>query len=312
VSRHLISLLDLDPSDIEHLVNRSVHFSSAASLRSKPLLDRVVAVYFRKTSTRTRTSFSVAALKLGASIVAYGPEDLQTNTGETIEDTARVLSGYVDALVARTAEAEAELRMYAGQNRMAVINAMSIEEHPTQAIADLATLQDHFGNLPGLHILYLGEGNNTAAALAAAVGKTRGVALTLLTPSGYGLSGAYLDAAREAADRCGSVIRQFHSLDHLPDAADVVYTTRWRTTGSTKQDPDWQSHFAPFAVTSKLMESVSGPNTVFLHDLPAVRGEDVDASVLDGAQSLAFRQARFKLYSAMAVLEWCVVGDGQA
>jgi ornithine carbamoyltransferase len=274
-----------------------------------PLQDRIVAIYFRKSSTRTRTSFSVAALKLGADIVTYGPADLQTSTGETVEDTARVLSGYVDVLVARTAEDDAELRAYAKQDRMAVINAMSLQEHPTQAITDLATLQSHFGALRGLHILYLGEGNNTAAALAAAVSKTRGLALTLLTPAGYGISNKFMEATQNAANRSGSVVQQFHSLEHLPDTADVVYTARWKTTGTSKSDSDWRKDFAPFAVTRKLMENVSSPDTIFLHDLPAVRGEDVDASVLDGPRSHAFRQARFKLYSAMAILEWCVVSD---
>jgi ornithine carbamoyltransferase len=241
-------------------------------------------------------------------VVAYGPDDLQTNTGETVEDTARVLGVMLDILVMRTAASLEEMRVFAAQPRLRVVNAMSEGEHPTQAIADLTTMREHFGHLSGLHVLYLGEGNNTAAALALAIARIPGMRLTLLTPEGYGLDPAFAARASALAAEHGAEVQERHTPDP-PRGVDVVYTTRWQTTGTSKPDPDWRRAFLPFAVTRELMASVSRPSgTVFMHDLPAVRGEDVENEVLDGPQSIAWRQAENKLFSAAAVLEWCA-GD---
>jgi len=215
----------------------------------------------------------------------------------------------LDALVTRTSEALSEMVMLASQNEMAVINAMSENEHPTQAMADLLTMKERFGRLEGLSVLYVGEGNNSAAALALALSRIPQTKLAILTPQGYGLPEATLTRALSFARHSGAVIDHSHDIDRLPGSVDVVYTTRWETTGTTKADPHWKQKFRPFAVTPELMAKVSRDSgTVFMHDLPAVRGEDVHADVLDGPQSIAFRQARNKLFSAMAVLEWCILG----
>lgn len=307
--RHLLSLADLDQAEILHLVKRGVQMSRGAAA-AQPLRGRTVGIYFRKTSTRTRSAFSVGATKLGAGIIAYGPHDLQTNTGETLEDTARVLSGFLDALVLRTAESIGEMRTLADQERMSVVNAMADVEHPTQALADLTTMREHFGRLEGLDVLYLGEGNNTASALALAASRIPGMRLTLLTPEGYGLDPEALALSSDLARRHGATVEESHDPGAFPRGVDVVYTTRWQTTGTSKPDPLWRDRFAPFAVTPALMAAASRPQgTVFMHDLPAVRGEDVASEVLDGPQSIAFRQAENKMYSAMAVLEWCLGGD---
>jgi ornithine carbamoyltransferase len=165
-ARHLISLDDLSDTDLRDIVERGAQLGRHAGLSGTTLAGTVVGVYFRKTSTRTRTAFASGALRLGAGVVRYGPGDLQLNTGESSEDTGRVLSGMLDVLVARTAGSPSELRVWAGQERMAVINAMTADEHPTQALADLTTLTLRFGTVDGLRVLYVGEGNNTAAALA--------------------------------------------------------------------------------------------------------------------------------------------------
>jgi ornithine carbamoyltransferase len=151
-------------------VNRSLELAGQRD-HERTLAGKAVGIYFRKTSTRTRTSFTVGAAKLGAVTVAYGPGDLQTNTGETIQDTGKVLSGFLDALVVRTAESIEEMKTLASQGDMCVINAMSDNEHPTQALADLATIAEHFGRLEGISVLYVGEGNNTAAALMLALSR---------------------------------------------------------------------------------------------------------------------------------------------
>ncbi|HEU5377679.1 MAG TPA: hypothetical protein VFV38_19820 [Ktedonobacteraceae bacterium] len=306
--RDLLSLSDLDTTQIRHIIDRAVKIAQSPLAQKKTLEDKAVGIYFRKTSTRTRTSFMLGAARLGASVVVYGPGDLQINTGETIQDTARVLSGYLDALVLRTAEPIEEMKVFANQPRMAVINAMSDIEHPTQALADLATLQAHFAHLDGLHMLYLGEGNSTAVALALAMSKIQGMRLTLLTPADYGLPLEFLQIAQCCARQHEAKIEQFHDLKNLPEGVDVVYATRWQTTGNCKKDPQWRKAFQPYRVTQDIMKRVSKrTGTIFMHDLPAVRGEDVESEVLDGPQSIAFRQAQNKLFGAMAALEWCML-----
>lgn len=304
--RHLISLDDLSATALANIVERGAELARRAAkgtgVEGLSLAGKVVGVYFRKTSTRTRTAFSSGALRLGAGIIGYGPNDLQLETGESTEDTGRVFSKMLDVLVARTAGDPAEMRAWAGQSRMAVVNAMSAEEHPTQALADLTTLTLQFGSVDGLRLVYVGEGNNTAVALALGLARFRDVKLELRTPAGYGVPSAVLEHARATAAG-GTVIDERHDLDDLPQDVDVVYTTRWQTTGSSKPDPNWRAVFTPFQVTTELMDTC--PKAVFMHDLPAHRGEEVTGAVLDGPASIAFGQAENKLHSAMAVLEWC-------
>ena len=303
--RHVLSILDLGPEGLAHLVARALEFSMPRRRAEQTLSGKTVCLYFRRSSTRTRTAFTVAAHKLGANVIAYGPNDLQIVTGESVPDTARVLSNFLDALVVRTNESITEMRMFAAQDRMAIINAMSDDEHPTQAIADLVTMREEFGRLNDLHILYLGEGNNTASALALAVAMTAGLSLTLVTPEGYGLPAEVLDMASSLARQHGAFVEQHHNMARLPPRVDVVYTTRWQTMGEQKPDPHWRAQFEPYGVTADLLARVSKPSgTIFMHDLPAVRGAEVTDEVLDGPQSRAFRQAWHKMTSAMAVLEW--------
>lgn len=304
---HLLTLEDLGVETIERLVDRAVAFAGGEHAGPRPLAGKIVGIYFRTTSTRTRSAFSTAALRLGAGLVAYGPDDLQLATGETIQDTARVLSGYLDALVIRTNQSLEEMRELARQDEMAIVNALSEDQHPTQALADLSTIKEAFGRLAGVHVLYLGEGNSTARALLHGIAQIPDMRLTLVTPEGYGLPPAVLERAAEHAARSGARCAQHHDLDRLPEAVEVVYTSRWQTMGVVKGgDPHWRHRFLPYAVTPALMAAVSKRDTVFLHDLPAMRGEDVADEVLDGPQSLAWRQARHKMWSAMAVLEWCL------
>jgi ornithine carbamoyltransferase len=302
-ARHLISTDDLSDDELVSIVTLATQLAGAASPPPRTLDGSIACIYFQHTSTRTRCAFSVGALRLGAQIVTLGPHDLQTNTRETFDDTMRVLSGMFDVLVARTAARSDELRRWSAQGRMAVINAMAVEEHPTQALADLSTLQHHFGQIENLRVLYVGEGNNSAAALALALTRFRGVALELRTPPGYGLDPAVLARAAARAERAGAVLVERHDMAALPRDIDVIYTTRWQTTGTVKPDPAWHTIFAPFQVKADLWEH--SPRAVFMHDLPAHRGEEVTAEVLDGKASIAFVQAEHKLYSAMAVLSWC-------
>lgn len=304
-ARHVISLRDLADADIEHIVERGARIAADPAAVQRVLAGRVLGVLFTKTSTRTRTSFTAGALRLGAQVIAYGPNDLQVNTGETLEDTAKVLGGMLDGLVVRTAGPPEEMRAFAA-HCPAVINAMSADEHPTQALADLTTMSARFGRIKELRVLYVGEGNNTAAALALSLSRFRGVELELRTPPGYGLAPGVLEEANALTGRSGGRVRERHDMAGLPAQVDIVYTTRWQTTGTAKPAPDWRETFAPFRVDGAVMDRY--PDAFFMHDLPAHRGEEVTADVLDGPASIAFDQARTKLHSAMAVLEWCLAG----
>lgn len=307
IRKHLITLEDLSNNDLNQIVSRGVEFATGKAAPYQILAGSIIGIYFRKTSTRTRSAFSVAALRMGAQIVSYGPNDLQENTGESIEDTTQVLSGMLDGFVARTAGSQREMETFASQNRMSVINAMSAEEHPTQALTDLTTMKQHFGEISGLRILYMGEGNNSAAALALALSRFPNTELYLFTPPGYGVAPIVLQKAQKYAQISGAKVIECHDIRMLPSEVDVVYTTRWQTTGTDKADPLWKNAFYPFAVTQEIMDLYS--KAIFMHDLPAHRGEEVAATVIDGSKSIVFTQSENKLNSAMAALEWCLVSQ---
>jgi ornithine carbamoyltransferase len=206
-----------------------------------------------------------------------------------------VLATMLDALVVRAVLDSAGLSAFSAGG-MAVVNAMSSDEHPTQAIGDLATMQQRFGGLEGLRVLYMGEGNSTAVALCHALRRYAGVELFLRTPAEYGLP---VSVPADGID-------ERHDMDvaGLPGEIDVVYTTRWQTTGTSKRHDDWRDRFAPYQVNEGVMDRY--PGAFFMHDLPAHRGDEVTGAVLDGPRSIVIPQAANKLYSAMAALEWCL------
>jgi ornithine carbamoyltransferase len=302
----LFSLSDVDSTEICHLVDRSAELFRDPHSHSRPLAGTDIGVLFTKTSTRTRTAFSVGARRLGASLISYGPGDLQLNTGESLRDTGRILGVMLDGLVARTAGPLDELRELSRHGRIPVINAMAAEEHPSQGICDLATMQLHLGELTGVAVLYIGEGNNTAVALAHGLARISGSTLTLATPPGYSITEREIHTARTAGKPFGATIATALSMDELPSHVDIVYTTRWQTTGTAKPDPDWREVFRPFHVSEELL--ARWPAALFMHDLPAHRGDEVSGNVLDGVRSIAWNQAAMKLTSAMAILEWCMSG----
>lgn len=302
--RNLISLTELTPAELDALVRRAARFGGTEPA-DKVLTGRAIGIFFNKPSTRTRASFWAAATRLGADVITFGPGELQLSTGESIEDTARVLGEYLDALVIRTNGDVQEMRRLGHNLKLAVVNALSWDEHPTQAIADLALLVEEFGELGGRHLLYVGEGNSTAAALALATALTPGFRLSLVCPSGYGLP-EHLSGTLGELSGGAHQVGQYESFDEVTGPVDALYTSRWQTMGVAKADPNWLWAFKEYRVDTALLKQFSGPGTVFLHDLPAIRGQEVDDAVLDGPSSRAWRQAHHKMTAAMAVLEWCV------
>ncbi|MEU5695572.1 ornithine carbamoyltransferase [Actinosynnema sp. NPDC020468] len=303
--RNLISLGDITPTTLQGLVTRAVRIAANPDV-DRVLTGRAVGIYFSKASTRTRTSFWRAATRLGADVITSGFDDLQLTTGELLSDTARVLSLYLDALVVRTNGPVEHTRVLGSRDDLAVVNALSADEHPTQAVADLAALEERFGDLSGLNLLYVGEGNSSASALLLAAAHLPDLRLTVLCPPGYGIPKAVVDVADElSAGR--STTTHLDAVEDLTGKFDAVYTSRWQQMGVPKADPRWLDAFRGFQVDRALLDRVGESHTVLLHDLPAVRGQEVTDEVLDGPRSLAWRQAYHKMTSAMSVLEWCVL-----
>ena len=279
----IFSLGELSSEDTQRMVDRSCELYSDINAHDLPLQGSLAGLLFTKTSTRTRTAFTA---------------------GESLADTSRVFGTMLDVLITRTSGPLEEMRMISQYGGIPVINAMAAEEHPTQGICDLAMIKVALGTVDGVRLLYIGEGNNTAVALAHGLSHNSSCKATFLTPHGYGLPPGTLSAASRRGAAAGSSFAELHSMSELPGKADIVYTTRWQTTGTSKADPSWRQAFRPFFVTAELMER--WPDSWFMHDLPANRGEEVSAEVLDGPRSLAWSQVRMKLTSAMAMLEWTV------
>ncbi|MCV3213049.1 hypothetical protein OGM63_05830 [Plectonema radiosum NIES-515] len=301
--KNLLSITDVSSNELRMLVNNTIKISQIENPQSL-LLGKNVGVYFNRPSTRTKTSFTLAASNLGASVITYRPDDLQLTTGETIEDTAGVLGEYLDVLVIRCKETS-EAKIFTVPPKMSVINALSDEEHPTQTIADLATIQEKFNQLEGRKVLFLGEGGNIATSFLLAASRIPQMELTFITPSKYGFKEQVIRQAKEFAQESSAKIFYHHNPQELPEQVDVVYTTRWRSMGEEKFDRKWLDNFKGFQVTKTLLERVSNSSTILMHDLPAERGAEVDYEVLEDERSAIYQQARNKYTSAKAILAWC-------
>jgi ornithine carbamoyltransferase len=305
-AKTLLSIANLDEEAFAELLRLTLDFATQPGAYSGMLRNRRVGLLFAKTSTRTRLSFWRAATELGAHTIFLDAGALQTNTGESWADTGRVLGQYLDALVIRTNGLIDEMREIA-EGLPATINAMSSCEHPTQALSDYAAIYEAFGRTEGLSLAYLGEGNNTAAAIALLFSRVRGFRCSFYCPAGYGLEERTASIATHFAARSGASIRFFSAVPQCPEPADIVYTTRWQTMGVPHAEENWRATLAPFRVDAALFERFRRPTgSVFMHDLPAVRGDEVSGEVLDGSRSIAIRQSFHKTSGAAGALLWCL------
>ncbi len=296
-SRHLLSINDLSASDLELLIRTAMALKDRG--KTKSLSGRVLALVFEKPSLRTRVSFDVAMRQMGGDCIYLSPPEVGIGSREPASDVAQVLSRYVDAIAARTFE-QKTVEDLAGWSTVPVINALSDEEHPCQALADLLTIREKKGRLGGVSVAYVGDGNNVAASLALAAGLS-GMTLKLASPPGYELSGEVLSAAVEAARASGGAISLSADPGEAVADADVVYTDVWASMGQESEASARREFFAGYTVDARLMASAK-PDAIFMHDLPAHRGEEVAADVIDGPQSVVFDQAENRLHAQKAVL----------
>lgn len=298
MSQHFLSLLDWTPQQITALLDRAREFRRVRGTpeHPRPLEGRCIALIFEKASTRTRVSFEVGVVELGGHSVVLPARDTQVGRGEPIEDTARVLSRYVHGIVARTYSHET-LEQLASFGSVPVVNALSDRSHPTQILADLMTAQDRLGDLEQLRFAWIGDGNNMAYSFVEAAMQL-GFELNLACPAGYEPDAALLAKAREV----GARVRVTNDPADAARGAHVVMTDVWASMGQEEESQKRALAFRGFQVDDALM-ALADERSIVLHCLPAHRGEEITASVLDGPRSAVFDQAENRLHVQKAVLE---------
>jgi len=298
--KDLLTTADLTPNDLSYLLDLAETVKSKPRMAADALDGQMVVLHFTKPSTRTRLSFSAAAVRLGATPVTVGASELQLGRGETLEDTARVISRYATALVVRTF-AHGDVDRLAEAASIPVVNGLTDAHHPCQSLADLLTLRERFGSLDGRRVAYLGDGNNVAHSLIQACALA-GVDITVATPPGYEPNGSIVRQAREMAAWRGSDVVVTTDPLAAVRGVDAVYTDVWLSMGDAEDErAARRAALAPYQVTSALMAQAAR-RAVFMHCLPAHRGDEVTCEVIDGDRSVVLDQAENRLHTATAVL----------
>ena len=296
----LLRISELDARQLYVLLDLAAEMKAAPHGWETALHGDTVAMFFEKPSTRTRVSFAAACQHLGALPLGLRPDELQLGRGEPISDTARVLSGYASAIVVRTF-AQAVLDEMAEAAEKPVINALTDDHHPCQALADLLTIRERFGSLQGARVAYIGDGNNVAHSLMEA-GALAGMHVVVGTPQGFEPDPAITDKAAATAIAHGGSISVVHDPAEAVTGANAVYTDVWVSMGDDEaQRAKRQEVLAAYQVDTELMRHADR-EAIFLHCLPAHRGEEVAADVIDGPASVVFRQAENRLWTEEAVL----------
>jgi ornithine carbamoyltransferase len=301
VKRDFLTLWDLSADEIAYLVKRASELKSGADAAKCPLIGRSIGLIFEKASTRTRVSFETGIYQLGGQPVYLSSREIQLGRGETIEDTARTLSRYLSAIVIRTFEQE-RLEQLARSATVPVINALTDLHHPCQAISDLLTIQEKKGKLKGVHLAYIGDGNNVANSLIEAASRMQ-MDLTLACPEGYDPDPGVLERARENAKSEIVIIRDPREA---AGRADAVYTDVWVSMGQEEESEARRKKFEGYQVNDALL-GCAKEDVIVMHCLPAHRGEEISAEVIDGPRSVVFDQAENRLHAQKALLEFLLV-----
>ncbi len=294
--RHYLQFKDLSAAEINQVfaLTADIKHKFKTYVRYQPLLDRTLAMIFEKASTRTRVSFEAGMYQLGGSVVHLTTGDSQLGRAEPIEDSARVISRMVDLIMIRTHE-HSKLERFASHSRVPVINGLTNEFHPCQILADIFTFVEHRGSIAGKTVAWVGDGNNMANTWLQAA-QILGFKLHISTPSGYGIDHA---VAGDVSSAC------YQTFDNPHDAcrgADLVTTDVWTSMGFEAENAVRKAAFANWCVDSAMMQ-LAKPSAVFMHCLPAHRGEEVTADVIDGAQSVVWDEAENRMHVQKALME---------
>jgi ornithine carbamoyltransferase len=295
--RDCLTLAEFVPSEVALILDEAVKIKAMQKSRIpyRPLRGRTLAMVFQKPSNRTRVSFEVGMYQLGGHALSLSPQEIQMGKRETPSDTGRVLARYIDAIMVRTFD-HGELEELAGAADVPVVNGLSDAHHPCQALADLLTVREEFGSLEGAKIAYVGDGNNVAHSLAIACALT-GAELAIAHPEGHGPDPEIVETAR----KLGAAPLLTGDPREAARSARVVYTDVWASMGQEAEAAERREKFAPYRVNEELM-GLAAEDAIFLHCLPAHRGEEVTAGVIDGPQSRVFDQAENRLHAQKALL----------
>jgi ornithine carbamoyltransferase len=298
--RHFLSLKDWAPEEIEGLIELSAQIKADPAAWQQALGGRSLGMIFQKPSTRTRVSFEVGMYQLGGQALFLGADDIQLNRGETIGDTAQVLSRFVHGIMARVF-AHQDVLDLARHGSVPVINGLSDLLHPCQALADYFTLRERRGSLAGLKLAYVGDGNNVCHELMFGAVKL-GLQMSVGCPPGYEPNQLIFKSAARDAQKLGTPVPEVtHDPMEAVALADVVYTDVWASMGQEAEAEKRRRDFQGYRVSEAMME-VAAPEAVFMHCLPAHRGEEVDAEVIDGSRSVVFDEAENRLHVQKAIL----------
>lgn len=299
--KHFVSLADITPKEFMDLLDLADQLKQElrSGQASQPLAGKTLGMIFSKSSTRTRVSFEVGMFQLGGHALFLSANDIQIGRGESIADTARVLSRFVDGIMIRTFSHQDVIDL-ARFGSIPVINGLTDLMHPCQALADLQTIREHRGPLQGLKLAYLGDGNNVANSLLHACALA-GMTISVASPEGFACDPVCVAEALEIAARTGARIELTDQPEAAIADADAVYTDTWVSMGQEEDKLKRVAVFQDYQVDDRLMQ-LALPDAVFLHCLPAYRGYEVAASVIDGPQSVIFDEAENRLHAQKAIL----------
>lgn len=294
--RHLVNLSDLSPAELRGLIRRAIELKQSRTVH-EPLKNRVLGMLFEKSSTRTRISFEAGMIQLGGAAIFLSPRDTQLGRGEPIEDSARVISRMVDCIMLRT-HAHRTVEIFAKYSRVPVINGLTDRSHPCQLLADLQTYVEHRGEISGRRVAWIGDGNNMCHSWLEAAGLLD-FELNVACPAGYDPEPEFLELAGGRA----RVLR--HPAEAVRDA-DLVVTDVWASMGQEEEQAKRVQAFRDYQVDAELMRQARS-DALFMHCLPAHRGEEVSAEVLEGPQSVVWEEAENRLHAQKALLEFLLV-----
>jgi ornithine carbamoyltransferase len=299
--KHLISLLNLSVDDVHAILNKSHELKAGWKRGERPplMLGRFLTQVFEKPSLRTRVSFDAAVTQLGGAGVFLSGQDAGLSGRESLADVARVISGYSDAVVLRTFSQKL-IEDFAAYSRCPIINGLSDDDHPCQALTDILTLQEVWGDVKGKRLVFVGDGNNVANSLAMIVSML-GMSMTVCAPRDFELDEDLLQAIRLSFPN--SDITQINDPAAAIANADVVYTDVWASMGQESEADRRNRIFFPYQVNARLMAKAPS-GCLFMHDLPARRGKEVTDEVIDGPQSIVFQQAENRMHLAKGLLAW--------
>ena len=307
--KDLLRTADLSRADVDLLLNTAAEFAKNPLRSQDCLTNKTVAIYMTKPSTRTRLSSETAVAHLGGTPIFIRGDELQLGRGETIADTARIISGYCDALIIRTF-AQSDVNELGANASIPVINALTDDDHPTQLLADWLTIRETFGSdIKDRKFVYLGDGNNMSHAWLT-MGAIMGAHVVAATPDGkWAPSADVVAQAKKIAEKTGAKIEVTNDPESAANGASVLYTDVWMSMGDPEAErAEKIKVLAPFAVTENLM-ALTDKDSIFMHCLPAHRGEEVAASVIDGPKSVIWREAYHRRTTIQALLYHLTRGE---